>query len=70
MAGDVRRRGGVTRGTGCCAGGRVLGIAGGGVGGKRGRAGGGHRDVASHPRARRFDGSARTVVLWALPLKL
>ena len=64
VTGNVGSCGGVTGGTGCSTGRRVIGIAGGGVRGKCGCACFATRDFITRPGTSCFDSFPRPIVLW------
>ena len=61
MTGNVGGRGSVTGRAGG-TGRTLIGVTGGGMGGKRGGARLAHRDLTAHPRTPRFEGFPRSIV--------
>ena len=70
VTGNVGGCGGVTGGTGGGTGRSLIGVAGGGMGGKCGGARLAHRYLTTHPGTPCFEGSARSVVFRVLLLEV
>jgi len=70
VTGNVGGCGGVSGGTGGGAGRSLIGVAGGGVSGKRGGARFAQRYLTTHPGTPCFDSFPRSVVFWVLLLEV